>query len=71
MSELIQISQHDAFAEVVLNRPEAYNAFNYELISQLADQLTALASDPEVRAVVITGNGKAFCAGGDLKWALN
>ena len=70
MSELIQISQHDAIAEVALNRPEAYNAFNYELISQLAGRLTALASDPDVRAVVITGNGKAFCAGGDLKWAL-
>lgn len=70
MSELIEIKQHDAIAEVALNRPEAYNAFNYKMISQLAHQLTALASDPNVRAAVITGNGKAFCAGGDLKWAL-
>jgi 2-(1,2-epoxy-1,2-dihydrophenyl)acetyl-CoA isomerase len=70
MSALIEIKHHDAIAEVALNRPKAYNAFNYELISQLANHLTALASDHDVRAVVITGNGKAFCAGGDLKWAL-
>jgi 2-(1,2-epoxy-1,2-dihydrophenyl)acetyl-CoA isomerase len=70
MSELIDIKQHDTIAEVALNRPRAYNAFNYEMISQLANHLTALASDHTIRAVVITGNGKAFCAGGDLKWAL-
>jgi len=71
MNELIEIKQHDGIAQVVLNRPEAYNAFNYEMISQLAGKLTALASDNSIRAVVITGNGKAFCAGGDLKWALD
>ena len=70
MREFIEIQQHDTIAEVDLNRPEAYNAFNYEMISQLAGHLPALASDTKVRAVVITGNGKAFCAGGDLKWAL-
>ena len=46
MSELIQIGQQDAVAHVALNRPEAYNAFNYELISQLADRLTALMENP-------------------------
>jgi 2-(1,2-epoxy-1,2-dihydrophenyl)acetyl-CoA isomerase len=70
MSELIEIKRRDAITQVALNRPEAYNAFNYEMVSQLATQLTALASDDDVRAVVLTGNGKAFCAGGDLKWAL-
>ena len=39
MSELIQIKQLDTVAEISLNRPEAYNAFNYELVSQLANQL--------------------------------
>jgi 2-(1,2-epoxy-1,2-dihydrophenyl)acetyl-CoA isomerase len=71
MSELIEIKQDDAIAKVALNRPEAYNAFNYEMISQLADHLTTLASDNNIKAVVITGNGRAFCAGGDLKWALD
>jgi 2-(1,2-epoxy-1,2-dihydrophenyl)acetyl-CoA isomerase len=70
MSDLIEIRRRDAIAQVALNRSEAYNAFNYEMVSQLATQLTALASDDDVRAVVLTGNGKAFCAGGDLKWAL-
>jgi len=70
MNELIEIRQQDAVAQVALNRPQAYNAFNCEMIAQLAKDLTALASDRSVRAVVITGSGKAFCAGGDLKWAL-
>ena len=70
MSELIQIKQIDAIAEVSLNRPEAYNAFNYDMVSQLASRLITLAGDTDVSGIVITGNGKAFCAGGDLKWAL-
>jgi 2-(1,2-epoxy-1,2-dihydrophenyl)acetyl-CoA isomerase len=71
MSEFIEVKLDDKIATVALNRPEAYNAFNYEMISQLANHLTTLASDTNVRAIVITGNGKAFCAGGDLKWALD
>lgn len=71
MSQLIERQQHEGVAEVTLNRPAAYNAFNDDLVSQLADQMTALAADDAVRAVVIAGKGKAFCAGGDLKWALN
>lgn len=70
MSELIELVKTDVIAKIVLNRPEAYNAFDYELVSQLADQLTTLAGEADVRGVVITGKGKAFCAGGDLKWAL-
>jgi len=71
MSELIEIDRHNSVVVVALNRPQAYNAFNYDLVSQLAEHLTALASDKRVRGVVITGRGKAFCAGGDLKWALD
>ena len=69
MSELIELKQHDTIAQVLLNRPEAFNSFNYELVSQLADHLTALSVDDSVRGVIISGRGKAFCAGGDLKWA--
>jgi len=71
MSELIELEKHDTIMRVALNRPEAFNAFNLELVSDLADQMTALAGDNSVRGVVLTGRGKAFCAGGDLKWALN
>ena len=71
MSELIELEKHDMITQVTLNRPEAFNSFNFELVSQLANQLTALSVDDSVRGVLITGKGKAFCAGGDLKWALN
>jgi 2-(1,2-epoxy-1,2-dihydrophenyl)acetyl-CoA isomerase len=71
MGDLIEFKQHDSIAEVALNRPEAFNAFNFELVSQLAARMTELAGDTGVRGVVLTGNGKAFCAGGDLKWAIN
>ena len=70
MSELIELVKTNAIAQIALNRPEAYNAFNYDLVSQLASRLITLAGDDNVRGVVITGRGKAFCAGGDLKWAL-
>jgi len=70
MSELIELVKTDAIAQIALNRPDAYNAFNYDLVSQLTGRLTALAGDDSVSGVVVTGRGKAFCAGGDLKWAL-
>ena len=50
---------------ITLNRPEVFNAFNAALHARLADAL-AEAADPEVRAVVITGAGRGFCAGQDL-----
>lgn len=49
-----------------LNRPEVRNAFNDKLIAELADAFASL--DKDVRAVVISGEGEAFCAGGDLEW---
>jgi 2-(1,2-epoxy-1,2-dihydrophenyl)acetyl-CoA isomerase len=70
MSELIELTQVDTVVQIALNRPEAYNAFNYDLVARLANHLITVAGDDRVRGVVITGRGKAFCAGGDLKWAL-
>jgi 2-(1,2-epoxy-1,2-dihydrophenyl)acetyl-CoA isomerase len=58
-------------AVLMLNRPAAFNAFDLDMLTVFADSLTTLASDDAVRAVVISGEGKAFCAGGDLKWALS
>jgi 2-(1,2-epoxy-1,2-dihydrophenyl)acetyl-CoA isomerase len=49
-----------------LNRPERLNAINDELMIELNDALAAAGNDPAVRCVVITGNGRAFCAGGDV-----
>ncbi|MEZ4778881.1 MAG: enoyl-CoA hydratase-related protein [Flavobacteriaceae bacterium] len=50
-----------------LNRPEVFNSFNREMALLLQDELDACKINPEIRAIVITGNGKAFCAGQDLK----
>lgn len=50
-----------------LNRPEVFNSFNREMALLLQSELDACEKNPEVRAIVITGSGKAFCAGQDLK----
>jgi len=57
----------DGIATLTFNRPEARNALTAELIQALSAAAPRLALDPKVRAVVITGNGGAFCAGGDVK----
>jgi 2-(1,2-epoxy-1,2-dihydrophenyl)acetyl-CoA isomerase len=70
MTESIKLIREAEIARVVLNRPEIFNAINRGLIEALAAKLSNLAVDPEVRAVVISGEGKAFCAGGDLTYFL-
>jgi 2-(1,2-epoxy-1,2-dihydrophenyl)acetyl-CoA isomerase len=54
-------------ATLTLNRPEARNALTSGMMSALAEALPRLAADPAVRVVVITGAGRAFCSGGDVK----
>lgn len=55
-------------ARVFLNRPEVRNAFNDGVIAELTDAFTRLGADPALRAIVLGGHGKAFCAGADLSW---
>lgn len=55
-------------ARVMLNRPEIHNAFDDRLIAELTSVFGALDKDEGVRLAVISGNGKSFCAGGDLNW---
>lgn len=69
MDQFVTIKKVENISEVILNRPDAYNAFHLEMITELATSLCNLAGDNSVRGVLITGKGKAFCAGGDLKWA--
>jgi enoyl-CoA hydratase/carnithine racemase len=52
---------------LTLNRPEAMNSFNFAMLHGLRDKVEAIQYDPEVRVIIITGAGKAFCAGADLK----
>lgn len=67
MSEVIRYSVRDHVATVVLNRPERLNAYNQELSDGLIAALLAAEADSQVRAVVLTGSGRAFCARLDLK----
>lgn len=55
-------------ARVVLNRPEKHNAMNAEMIAELAGAAQRLGADEAVRVVVLSGEGRTFCAGGDLGW---
>jgi 2-(1,2-epoxy-1,2-dihydrophenyl)acetyl-CoA isomerase len=70
MTESIKLTRDADIAWVMLNRPRAFNAFDLDMAEQFAGHLITLAADAEVRAVVISGEGKAFCAGGDLKYFL-
>ncbi len=62
----IQITKQNGIATVLLNRPDKLNALSAEMYHDLADQFEALGRDDEVRAVILTGAGRAFCAGGDV-----
>ena len=65
---VLERSRQGAIETLTLNRPEAYNALDDTMLIALRDAAVELASDPEVRVVVVTGAGKAFCSGGDLKY---
>jgi len=64
---VLLVEREDALATLTLNRPQAMNALSRELRAALADAFGELARDASVRAVILTGAGRAFCAGLDLK----
>jgi len=69
MSELFKFEKDGrGVATITLNRPDIHNAFNDELILGLTKLFHELDRDYSVRLVVLTGNGKSFCAGADLNW---
>ena len=62
----VEIDKH--VARVILDRPDVHNAFNDELIKRVTDAFTDLGTREEIRAIILAGNGKSFCAGADLNW---
>ncbi|SDB55341.1 2-(1,2-epoxy-1,2-dihydrophenyl)acetyl-CoA isomerase [Flavobacteriaceae bacterium MAR_2010_188] len=67
MSNTILLNIENKIATITLNRPEVFNSFNREMAFALQETLDECEKDDEVRAIVITGSGKAFGAGQDLK----
>ncbi len=75
MSASVAVARHDAVLEIRLNRPDRLNALDVPTFRELRAELQAAALDPAVRAVVLTGEGRAFSAGGDVaamdEWRAN
>ena len=74
MNELVHINSAHSTAGIVqisLNRPDARNALNFELIEQLEHAVKTVAANSAARVLVLSGNGKSFCAGMDLRCVLN
>lgn len=66
MSDNLKLSRDGAVAVILLNRPQALNAIDGEMMAGLKEAAEACARDESVRAVVLRGEGPAFCAGGDV-----
>jgi methylglutaconyl-CoA hydratase len=66
--QCLDVTERNAIAIVMLNRPDVHNAFNAQMIAELTETLRAFDGDECVRAVVIAGAGRNFCAGADLNW---
>ena len=66
---MILFEKIDAIGKTTLNRPEKYNSFVREMALALQNILNDCANDDSIRCILITGSGKAFCAGQDLKEA--
>ena len=64
--ETIAYEVADHIATVTLNRPDSMNAINDQLTTELHHAMRAASRDPNVRAIILTGAGRAFCAGGDI-----
>ncbi len=66
--DTIEVFKKTDVATVSLNRPEVHNAMNEPLMKELTNCFKDISNDNTIRVVVLTGNGKSFCAGADLNW---
>ncbi|MEO6409250.1 MAG: enoyl-CoA hydratase/isomerase family protein [Burkholderiaceae bacterium] len=67
-SATLAVTREPHVARVYLNRPDVRNAFNDGVIAELREVFAGFANEPDLRAIVLGGHGKAFCAGADLAW---
>ena len=68
MNDPILTQRHENILEITLNRPDVYNALNLDVMKMLSETLSSAGMDSSIKGVLLTGKGKAFCSGGDLKW---
>lgn len=66
MTEIVKLETRGQVAHIVLNRPDKLNAISVDTLAALGECVRTVRADPEIRAVVIRGEGRVFCAGGDL-----
>ena len=66
MKKAVLLEIEKNIAVIILNRPERYNAVNQDLVDGINESLSVVESDNNIRALVLTGNGKGFCAGADM-----
>ena len=66
MTDLVTITRTDGIADVRLNRVDKYNALSPDMFQAIIEAGETLAADPSVRVVVLSGNGRGFCAGLDM-----
>jgi 2-(1,2-epoxy-1,2-dihydrophenyl)acetyl-CoA isomerase len=68
MNDSVLTQLHGNILQITLNRPDAYNALSLDMMKLLGEALSSAAADRAIKGILLTGTGKAFCAGGDLKW---
>ncbi len=66
--ETLILKIQNAIGNVILNRPDIHNAFNDKMIEELSSVFDEIDKSNEIRAVILSGEGKSFCAGADLNW---
>jgi len=66
--ETIIVKKENGIATIILSRPEKLNALNYQLTSELALAIDDVSNDNQIRVLIITGAGRAFCSGGDFRF---
>ena len=66
MEKAVLLEIEKNIAVITLNRPERYNAVNQDLVDGINDSLSIAENNEDIRAIVLTGNGKGFCSGADM-----